>query len=525
MTVSSSDTEKNYASASRARPAFGSGALKVMLRGLGLVGVALMFLYVIWGLYLAGEPLFAVIAFAVGIAIVILYGWAKFYTWRFVFPGVAAIALFIVLPVLYTSGIGFTNYSATNILTFERVQQYHLAKLVKEEGSSRPFSLTTDLRLYFPQQDENAALITAPIAQAGEGRLVAEEATGSTPELLAVKDILKNRNALQLVEVTTPEGAVLTMDGLRSFAASSPLYVLEESGVLRASDGTYLSPDHESGFYQTQDAERVSPGWPVGIGFENFKKVLLADGVRQPMLEIFLWTCTFAFLSMVLTYSVGTLLAIILEWQALSFRGTYKLFLILPYAVPAFISILVFRGLFNQNFGEINLVLSNLFGLKPDWFTDPFLAKAMLLIVNTWLGFPYWMLLSAGFLQSVPKDHFKAAALEGSGPVRNFFAITLPQILPPSIPLLIANFAFNFNNIVLVLLLTRGGPDIPGTIIPAGSTDLLGSFTFRIAFQNSGQDFGLAGAISTIIFIITGIIAFANFRVMQRLAAKRSAQS
>jgi len=148
----------------------------------------------------------------------------------------------------------------------------------------------------------------------------------------------------------------------------------------------------------------------------------------------------------------------------------------------------------------------------------------MLIIVNTWLGYPYMMLLGMGFLQSVPTDHYKAAALEGSGAIRNFIEITLPQILPPFVPLLISNFAFNFNNIVLILLLTRGLPEIPGTTIPAGSTDILGSFTFRIAFQDSGQDFGLAGAISTLIFIITGIIAYANFRAIQRLARKRSAR-
>jgi maltose/maltodextrin transport system permease protein len=178
--------------------------------------------------------------------------------------------------------------------------------------------------------------------------------------------------------------------------------------------------------------------------------------------------------------------------------------LILPYAVPAFISILVFRGLFNQNFGEINLILSTLFGISPDWFTSPFLAKIMLLIVNTWLGYPYMMLLAAGFLQAVPRDLYKAAALEGSGGVRNFFSITLPQILPPFVP-----------------LLTRGGPDMPGTLVTVGSTDLLGSFTFRLAFQNSGQDFGMAGAISTLIFIVTGLIAYLNFKAMQNYANKR----
>ncbi|MFT6657370.1 maltose ABC transporter permease MalF [Maritalea sp.] len=499
--------------------------LKPFLRLASLTAIALAFLYVIWGLYLAGEPIFAVVAFALGISIVILFGWARFYTWRFVFPGVAAIAVFIVLPVLYTSGIGFTNYSASNILPFERVQQIHLDKMVKAPDSGRPFALTEDLRLYFAQDDGRPALITGPLGAAEDDRLIATPYEGDAPETQNVKAVLQNRAALQKLIVELPDGGELTMDGLREFATSAPFYTLDENENLNGVDGTVLVPNHEKGFYQNEADEMVTPGWPVGVGWANFTKVLFADGIRQPMLEIFIWTCAFAFLSMVFTSGLGTMLAVVLEWEHLAYKAIYKIFLILPYAVPAFISILVFRGLFNQNFGEINLILGALFGLEPDWFTNPTLTRSMLLLVNTWLGFPYWMLISAGFLQSVPRDHFKAAALENSGPVRNFFAITLPQIMPPMVPLLIANFAFNFNNIVLVLLLTRGGPDIPGTIIPAGSTDLLGSFTFRIAFQNSGQDFGLAGAISTLIFIITGIIAYVNYRAMQRLAAKRSARS
>src|SRR4029079_10653492 len=135
-------------------------------------------------------------------------------------------------------------------------------------------------------------------------------------------------------------------------------------------------------------------------------------------------------------------------------KAVYRILLILPYAVPAFISILVFRGLFNQNFGEINLILKGLFGIQPSWGTDPMLARAMVILVNIWLGYPYMMLLSMGYLQSVPADHYKAAALEGSGPLRSFFSIALPQTLPPFVPLLISSFAFNFNNVVLILLLT-----------------------------------------------------------------------
>ena len=103
---------------------------------------------------------------------------------------------------------------------------------------------------------------------------------------------------------------------------------------------------------------------------------------------------------------------------------------------------------------------------------------------------------------------------------RVFWTITLPQILPPFLPLLLASFAFNFNNIVLVLLLTRGGPDMPGTIIPAGETDILGSFTYRIAFMDSGTQFGLSGAITLLIFILVSIMAYANFVFMRRAANK-----
>lgn len=496
-------------------------ALRPFLGKLGLAAVAAAFLYVIMGLYAAGQPVFAVITFALLAAIVVIFGWSRFYNWRFVFPAIAAVAVFIVLPVIYTSAIGFTNFSASNLLTFDRVQGYHMQALVKEEGSKRPFALTTDGALYFPATDDKPALLTAPLGALG--MLDAVE-TATTPETEKLKAVMQRRSELQALVITTPDGQQLTMDGLRAFSASSPFYTLTGDGILTGADGSVLTPNHDIGFYEDQTGEKVTPGWRVPIGWDNFRNILNNEGIREPIAEIFVWTFAFAFLSMIFTFGVGTILAVILEWPHLRGKAIYRVMLVLPYAVPAFISILVFRGLFNQNFGEINLILSQLFGIKPDWFTDVGLARTMLLIVNTWLGYPYWMLLIGGFLQSVPKDHYKAAALEGAGPIRCFFAITLPQILPPSVPLLIANFAFNFNNIVLVLLLTRGGPDIPGTLLPAGSTDLLGSFTFQIAFGDSGQNFGMAGAISTLVFAITGIIAYVNFRAMQRLAAKRSAR-
>jgi maltose/maltodextrin transport system permease protein len=218
------------------------------------------------------------------------------------------------------------------------------------------------------------------------------------------------------------------------------------------------------------------------------------------------------------TFAVGMLLALVLQWRELKGKKAYRILLILPYAVPAFISILVFRGLFNQNFGEINFILSALFSIAPDWNTDPIMAKAMVLMVNIWLGYPYMMLLGMGFLQSIPEEHYKAAAIEGAGPIRQFFSITLPQILPPFVPMLISSFAFNFNNLVLILLLTKGGPDMMGTRVPAGDTDILASFTYRIAFTDSSQNFGLAGAISMLMFILVAVIAYINLVAMRKMA-------
>ena len=184
--------------------------------------------------------------------------------------------------------------------------------------------------------------------------------------------------------------------------------------------------------------------------------------------------------------------------------------------MPGFISILVFKGLFNQNFGEINAILDALFGIKPAWFADPFLAKMMILIVNTWLGYPYIMIICAGLLKAIPADLYEASSLVGAGPLTNFFKITVPQIIKPLMPLLISAFAFNFNNFVLIALLTDGRPDFLNTKIPAGQTDILVSYTYRIAFRDSGSDFGLAAAISTLIFVLVAAMSLLNLRLMRK---------
>ena len=488
---------------------------------------ALLCLLMLWGafqLYVAGQPLFGLILLLLAVATGAVFGMRRFYGARFILPGIAGVAIFILFPVLYTVWLGFTNYSSFNLLDRERATEILLSRGAPDEATEQPFAVMPDgdlYRIWLPE----AGLMSEAVALDG-AEATARMEPGDPPaegETLETRDAIQLRSGLGALTLVTPEGVPLVNAGLRTFASVIPDYERVEPGVLRrVSDGALLTADESVGFYVDEEGRQVAPGWRVFVGGDNFERIATSDGVREPMVAIFVWTVVFAFLSMALTFGVGLGLAVVLQWEHLAFRNLYRVLLILPYAVPGFISILVFRGLFNQNFGEINLILGALFGVSPDWFTNGALARTMLLIVNTWLGYPYMMLLAMGFLQAVPQDHKKAAALEGASSVRVFFTITLPQIVPPMVPLLLATFAFNFNNLVLILLLTRGGPDIPGTVIPAGQTDILASFTYRISFMDSGQQFGLAGAITLLIFIVVAALSYANLVAMRRSAQRRA---
>ncbi|SFR33872.1 maltooligosaccharide ABC transporter membrane protein [Yoonia tamlensis] len=474
-------------------------------------------------LYQLSQPVFGAILLALATGFAIIFGAKRYYGARFIFPGVAAVLIFIAFPVAYTIYIGFTNYSSFNLLSYERTIEVLTARSSVDASTEQPFAVAAEddaYRIWLPESGLLSDVVSLQDAQSA-----ALTPANAPAVLLDRRDAIKLRSGLQALTLTTPDGTVIQNAGLRTFASLTPDFVRTGPDELTKSDGTILMANHETGFFVDQAGENVPPGWRVTIGWDNFARVFQSEGIRQPMVSVFIWTFFFATASVVLTFGIGLTLAVILQWPHLRFKALYRILLILPYAVPAFISILVFRGLFNQNFGEINLILEALFGIRPNWFTDGNLARAMVLIVNTWLGYPYMMLLAMGFLQSVPEDHKKAAALEGASALRVFFTITLPQIIPPFLPLLIASFAFNFNNLVLVFLLTRGLPDIPGTIIPAGETDILASFTYRLAFDNAGQQFGLAGAITLLIFLVVAAISYANFVAMRRAAQRRSGRA
>jgi maltose/maltodextrin transport system permease protein len=509
---------------------------------IGVIG--LLNLYAVVLMYAQGETVFALVTLTLVAIGLYVFSDPRTYVHRYIFPGVATMAIFIVFPLAYTIWIAFTNFSATNILTYERARDVHMSRTFRAEGQDFAFALyeAGDDRFRLVLTDPAGQLYlsdpldlappSAPATQPIEASTLDVDLlpASSAPEGAQVqtRDLVRLRTALGTLVAHLPDGTDLRMSGLRQFSAVRPLFVPlpEDQGgdgrtLLNQQTGERIAPDFETGFYRPVNqvgeftGAGIAPGFSVFVGWQNFLRVFTDPGVQGPFLQIFAWTMVFSLLSVFFTLALGMVLAPLVQWEALKGRGVYRMLLILPYAVPAFISILIFRGLFNQNFGEINMLLNAVFGIRPGWFNDPMLARSMVLIVNTWLGYPYMMILAMGLLKAIPQDLYEASAMDGSNFVRDFFSITVPLLMKPLTPLLIASFAFNFNNFVLIQLLTQGRPDIIGAQTPAGTTDLLVSYTFRIAFEGSGQDYGLASAIATLIFLVVGALALLNIKLMR----------
>ncbi len=496
------------------------------LRAVVAAVAALALLWFVFGLWTAAQPLAAVGLLALGASAIYVYGTATSVAWKYLFPGVAGMLVFLAFPLLYTVQIGFTNYSSDHLLDEARVRQYLLEQTLADEAHARPYTLHPEgralrLKLALPELGGGEELVSPPLdfaAGAPASPVAMTPLAGTTlAEAIDLRALVQLRPALQALQLKLPDGQVLRYAGLREYGRVEPLWVANADGSLtqQLTKASYTA-NRKSGFFETTNGEHVQPGFKVSVGFANYTRMLLDADFRGPFVSIFVWTVAFAALTVLFTTALGMALAVLLEWPALKHRTLYRTLLFLPYAVPGFISILVFKGLFNQNFGEINGILNAVFGVRPAWFADPLLAKVMILIVNTWLGYPYIMILCTGLLKAIPSDLYEASAIAGAKPLTNFWRITAPLIARPLTPLLISAFAYNFNNFVLISLLTDGRPDYLNTKLPAGTTDILVSYTYRIAFTDAGQNFGLAAAISTLIFIMVALMGYAQLRYTQR---------
>lgn len=244
------------------------------------------------------------------------------------------------------------------------------------------------------------------------------------------------------------------------------------------------------------------------VGLKNFGKIFSASEFRT-FLKVGAWTVVWATVSVLGAMVVGLLLAIPLNRDDLKGSKLYRTLFIVPWAIPAFISVLMWRGLLNQSNGAVNNVLGKV-GIDPiPWLNDPVWACISVLMVNIWLGYPFMMTICLSSLQSISKSVYEAADIDGASAWAQFTQITLPLLKASLIPVTISNFAFNFNQFTAIYLLTDGGPTVPGS--EAGATDILITYSYKLAFNL--YQYGIACAYAVIIFLVVAGVSGINIKV------------
>jgi len=245
------------------------------------------------------------------------------------------------------------------------------------------------------------------------------------------------------------------------------------------------------------------------IGFNNFKDLLTVPIWRTTLFSVLSWTLVWTFVATTLQVSLAMFLAVLVNDPRVRFKKLIRTILILPWAVPGFVTILIFTALFNDNFGAINRdILMPLFGTGVPWLTDPFWARVALIMIQTWLGFPFVFALFTGVLQSISSEWYEAADMDGASKWQMFKYITFPHLMFATAPLLIMQYAGNFNNFNIIYLFNQGGPAVQGQ--NACGTDILISWVYDLTFESN--QFGMAAAISLILGLIVALFAFFQFR-------------
>lgn len=239
------------------------------------------------------------------------------------------------------------------------------------------------------------------------------------------------------------------------------------------------------------------------VGLHNYRDVLFGTDYST-FIKVMTWTVVFAFLTMLFSFVVGLLLALLLDDKNIRERNVYRTLLIIPWALPGVIAILAWNGILNTDFGYLNSFLQDVGLPKVNWLTDANWARAVVVGVNVWFSFPFMMTACLGALQSVPDELDEAAQIDGAGRASRFRFVKLPFLSSVTTPLLIGNFAFQFGNFNFIYLLTTGGPRSPGS--DAGATDIMISYAYRLTLTT--QRFAVAAAYGVILFAIIGTISF-----------------
>jgi arabinogalactan oligomer/maltooligosaccharide transport system permease protein len=265
----------------------------------------------------------------------------------------------------------------------------------------------------------------------------------------------------------------------------------------------------------------IPPGNTVDwVGLDNYISLFSGETLwTGALIRVAVWTVTWAFLATTTCYFGGMIMAVILKEFKIKFGGVFRTIFILPYAVPAVISMLVWRNLLH-GLGPINNTLLH-FGIIDSgipWLTSVGMVRFMIILINLWAGFPYFMLLTMGSMTAINDEMFEAAKVDGANKFQLFRHITFPMVTFQTMPLIIMSFTHNINNFGAIFFLTGGSPppvrDTPLT--SATGADILITWIYRLTMDT--RQYSFAAVLAVLIFVI--LAPFAIFQFMRTKSFK-----
>ncbi|MCI0578277.1 MAG: ABC transporter permease subunit [Chloroflexi bacterium] len=478
-------------------------------------------LWLVTQLIADGNYPMATMVSAIIIFLCLVYLRPRFTPMRWLAVGIALAMLFTLYPIFYTFYIAFTNMGDGHLLSKQQaIERLEGERTLPEGGVTYSWaayqSPEGDFALWLIADDGTAYLAKPgePVTAVSPDDFALDE--DGFPQQVEGYRRLTNRETVPIISELGAidfgtEDDTVRIRSLRDAATLVPhyRYDAEQDVMVDQQTGTVYTP--VDGTFTAESGETLTPGYMVTVGWRNFVRFLNNEAIRGPIVGILLWNFSFAFLSVVLSSIVGLIIALLFE--ELPGKKVIRALLIIPYPIPVLVSVLIWRSILNPDLGIVSITLESLFGAAPAWFLNPSWARIALVLINVWLSYPYFYVITAGALSAISSEIKQAAIVDGASGWQSFYHIMLPLLLRILSPLLIASFTFNFNNFNLIYIFNFGGPPLANTIIPVGHTDILISFVYKLAFVTSSTtNYGLAAAISIVLFIFVGLITILQTR-------------
>ena len=251
------------------------------------------------------------------------------------------------------------------------------------------------------------------------------------------------------------------------------------------------------------------------VGLDNFKSLFSfgSTGFGNTFLTVLIWTLIWAFFATFLNYFLGMAVAILINKKGIKFKKLWRTILVMTIAIPQFVSLLYVGKMFAAD-GLVNgyLLRWGIIDHAIPFWTNPTLAKVMIIVLNVWIGIPYVMLICTGLLMNIPADLYESARIDGANPFQMFMKITLPYMLFVTGPYLLTSFTGNLNNFNVIYLLSQGGPQSMKLTGNAGYTDLLVTWLYKMTINNT--DYKMAAVIGIMVFVVTAVISLVVYNIL-----------